>query len=329
MRTIRRQRGISLIELMVALVLGLVVIGGATAVFLSNKEAYRSNAALGQLQENARIAFELIARDLRQAGLTGCGNLGRVANVLQSGPSGTGTKVWYADFANAIRGYDGASSDPAVTTGSGTAQRIAGTDSLMLIGAAEAGYSIASHVLASNTITLNETGAALGSGDLIFICDPDHAVIAQISAWAAPTATIAGSGNCSTGLGFPTSCSAGGNPYQFAINSQLAPLAASDWYIGNNPQGTRSLYRRAVVTTGGAPTPTAQEMLRNVDDLQLAYHAGGGSDFVNATAVADWSGVDADRITLSLSGTDTRAGTGGAPIRRVMTATLTLRNRTH
>src|SRR3546814_1117931 len=46
------QAGFSLVELMISLVLGLIVIGGVTTVFLSNQQSYRSNEGLSQLQEN-------------------------------------------------------------------------------------------------------------------------------------------------------------------------------------------------------------------------------------------------------------------------------------
>lgn len=66
--TRRRQGGFSLIELMVALVLGLVLIGGVINIFVTNQQAFRTNENLARLQENARISFELTAREIRQAG---------------------------------------------------------------------------------------------------------------------------------------------------------------------------------------------------------------------------------------------------------------------
>lgn len=60
--------GFSLIELMVALVLGLLVAGAALAILQSNQATYRSNEGLNRVQENARIAFELMSRDIRSAG---------------------------------------------------------------------------------------------------------------------------------------------------------------------------------------------------------------------------------------------------------------------
>src|SRR3546814_6197665 len=108
------QAGFSLVEFMISLVLGLIVIGGVTTVFLSNQQSYRSNEGLSQLQENSRIAFELMARDIRQTGLTGCGNDGRIANVLANGPNATVTPGWYADFDNSILGYEGEEDDTAI-----------------------------------------------------------------------------------------------------------------------------------------------------------------------------------------------------------------------
>lgn len=68
----RRVSGFSLIELMVSLVLGLLVAGAALAIFQSNQATYRSNEGLNRVQENARVAFELMSRDIRAAGGSAC-----------------------------------------------------------------------------------------------------------------------------------------------------------------------------------------------------------------------------------------------------------------
>src|SRR5690554_4826207 len=80
MSRLHAQKGLTLVELMVAMVLGLVVIGGAISLTLANRQSYRTNEGLSQVQESARTAFELLARDLRQAGVSGCDNEGQVAN---------------------------------------------------------------------------------------------------------------------------------------------------------------------------------------------------------------------------------------------------------
>lgn len=333
-RPARAQGGFSLVELMIALLLGLIVILGAITVFLSNKQSYRTNVALGQVQENARVAFDLIARDVRQAGLTGCGNLGRVGNLLNNGTAAGGTVAWYADFGNAVRGYDGGTTDPAVTSGSSAAQRVSTASALTLIGAALTGTSIATYDASTYAFTLTGGDTGIQAGDIVIVCDPDHAVIGQITSISGSSLIMntgtTTPGNCSRGLGFPTTCTAAGNPYAFVRNSQMALMSVSDWYVGNNPVGGRSLYRRTLVNAAGVPTPTSQEMVRNVTDLQLTYHVVGGTGFVNAAAVAaagNWAAVDAVRMVLTLQSSERATGTDAQPITRQMTATVNLRNR--
>lgn len=74
----RRRRdaaGFGLIELMIAMVLGLIVIGAAFAVFMSNQSTFRANEGLARIQEGVRVAFELMSRDIRAAGGSACSNV--------------------------------------------------------------------------------------------------------------------------------------------------------------------------------------------------------------------------------------------------------------
>lgn len=69
--TVRRfQLGLSLVELMVAMALGLLLMTGVIQVFLSSRQTYAANEAMGRLQENGRFALEFIARSARMAGYT-------------------------------------------------------------------------------------------------------------------------------------------------------------------------------------------------------------------------------------------------------------------
>jgi len=83
------QHGFSLVELMVAMVLGLIVLGGTISIFSGTMESTKLNQSLTQLQSNARFATQLISNDLRMAGYIGCasnttGNL--VANWAPGKP---------------------------------------------------------------------------------------------------------------------------------------------------------------------------------------------------------------------------------------------------
>ena len=66
-----RQAGLSLIELMVAMLISLILLGGVLQVFLSSKDIYRTNTAVARVQEAGRFATEFIAFDVRQAGYKG------------------------------------------------------------------------------------------------------------------------------------------------------------------------------------------------------------------------------------------------------------------
>jgi type IV pilus assembly protein PilW len=326
--------GFTLIELMIAMLLGLVVIAGVTSVFLAGQQSFRTNNALADVQDSSRIAFELMARDMREAGLTGCAHEGHMVNVLNN----QGTS-WWANWANAVHGYGaeadaGYVADPALTTGGAATQRFAGTDSLELIGAASTNFSVTQPgETAANTFTLNEKNAPLQSGDIVLLCDPGQSAVLQIGAYTPASATFSyaasgsSTGNSSTildytGPGVPTA-------KPFLANSQVASYNAVDWYIGNNPDGGTSLYRISLQNVGGVPTPTAQEMVRNVTKLVLTYlNPTTASTFVGATQITDWSGVTAVRAQITLRSTFLRASVNGdAPVVRQYAFTTTLRNR--
>ena len=71
------QGGFGLIELMIAMVLGLLVLGAAIAVFQSNQRTYNANEGQNRIQEGARAAYEMMSRDIRAAGGTACSKLAR------------------------------------------------------------------------------------------------------------------------------------------------------------------------------------------------------------------------------------------------------------
>lgn len=63
-----KQRGLTLIELMIALLLGLILTGGAMQVFLSSKESYRLMESNSQLAQNGRLALEFMTNAITMAG---------------------------------------------------------------------------------------------------------------------------------------------------------------------------------------------------------------------------------------------------------------------
>ena len=65
---IRRQSGFTLVELMIAMVLGLILTSGVLQIYLSNKQAYRTNEALARIQEDSRLLSDMLGRKIRMAG---------------------------------------------------------------------------------------------------------------------------------------------------------------------------------------------------------------------------------------------------------------------
>ena len=62
------QRGLTLIELMVALALSFIVIGAVYRTFTSQQRTYTIQDQVAEAQQNARVAMNILMRDLRMAG---------------------------------------------------------------------------------------------------------------------------------------------------------------------------------------------------------------------------------------------------------------------
>lgn len=67
-RSIRRNSGFTLIELMVALTLTLFLVGGLILMHMSGRAATIDGEQLSRMQENIRFASDYIVRDVRNAG---------------------------------------------------------------------------------------------------------------------------------------------------------------------------------------------------------------------------------------------------------------------
>lgn len=84
-RHFRSQFGFTLVEIMVAMVIGLVITAGAGYLFISNKQTYEMAEAVARIQEAGRFALNKIAEDLRMAGHLGCADPSQI-NVVANDP---------------------------------------------------------------------------------------------------------------------------------------------------------------------------------------------------------------------------------------------------
>lgn len=63
-----RQRGFSLMEMMVALTVGLILIAGTGQILMSGKQSFNAQEGMSNLQDAARFGFFFLQRDIRMAG---------------------------------------------------------------------------------------------------------------------------------------------------------------------------------------------------------------------------------------------------------------------
>lgn len=342
----RNQRGVTLIELMVALVLGLIVTGAALSLFIANRQTYLATEGLGRLQDNAATAFELMARDVREAAGNPCDAGDDVVNVLK-----TPAALWYTDFAAGIHGYGGADVMSGLAFGTAAGQRVSGTDAIELMSATD-GVNIVKHVPASAQFTVNVKDHDLAPGDIAMACDFNHAAIFQVSNAASGVNTtivhnIGGAiapGNCTKGLGSPLSCTTNGTSYEFGCRfggqdpsidctlaqnrwtATLAKLHATRWYVGHNGRGGTSLYQSVVRNNAGNLVVDNDEVAEDISGMTLSYLEAGAGAYVPAASVSDWAKVVAIKAELALT-VDMALGTSGKTLQRDIAHVVAIRSR--
>lgn len=330
----QRTRGFTLVELMIALVLGLVIIGGVINIFLANREAYRTQQNLARIMDNARVAFELMAREVREAGANACGT-SLIVNVLNN----PGSNWWSNWAAGGLVGYGPTQTGAPVAFGTGQGQRVSGTEAVEIRSATgDSALTITEHNPTSAQFKVRSTNHGIQDGDIMMACDDQSAAIFQVTNAQSTNVTIVHNtgtgtpGNCSKGLGYanPVDCSTNGTPKTFKDGGFLVKLHGSFWYIGNNGRGGRSLYRMSM---SGNTTTQVQEIAEGVTNMELRYLPFQGTDYVAAGSITNWPQVMAVRITLTLAGTE-RVGIGGTTtlqtqtLQRQITHVVQLRNQT-
>lgn len=67
----RKYAGFTLVEMMVALFIGGLVLGGVMFTYISMKVTTRDTMTIGELQETGRLAINIMQRDIEQIGFWG------------------------------------------------------------------------------------------------------------------------------------------------------------------------------------------------------------------------------------------------------------------
>ena len=305
-RAFRHAAGMTLIELMVALLLGLLVVGGALSVFASNTQTYRATENLGRVQENARVTFELMSRDLREAAGNPCDEKSPVLNTLGGGS-------WWNTITTPVQGFENGA----------LAGSSAGTDALQLQLGTIGTVTVTAYDSGTRTYTVDTTNHGVHANDIIMVCgfqtdDRQWAGVVKVTSAASGTTNKI---THASAAGWPTTT------LDIARNPLLARFQAHRWYVGDNPQpdkpDNRSLYE--VVLSNGAPSAPL-EIADGVQDMQLTYLETGKADYEDASAVSDWNAVIAVRIALTLE-SQQLVGTQRVALRRTSQNVVNLRNR--
>ncbi|WP_423187363.1 PilW family protein [Alishewanella sp. d11] len=245
----RYQRGVTLTELLVALMLGLLLLGGVFGVYLSNQTTARTTEDLSNLQNRIRLAFQVMSYDLRSAGFLGCNNSERVVSVVQVAGVSPAWLNWQGGLV-------------------GTAADAANNESIRVMYGAGQSSSVVNHV--PPRLNLNQR-PELSVGDLAVVCDDTLTSIFQVSAvgnnWLEHAATGL---NCAVDLGFanPFVCGSA-RPRLYPTDAMVMQFATVRWFVAASEVDANfnSLFREIIVS--GAPVQ--EEVLFGVERLSFAY----------------------------------------------------------
>ncbi len=310
-----KSKGVGLVEIMIAMVIGLVLMAGVIQIYLSSRQTNTSAEDIARMQENLRFAAELITNDIRMAGFMPCRQTDKTVNVLNNT-----TAVGGDFFTEAINGYDGNNTDDdtgaddhgkvaIAALGAPFTNQVADTDMVAILRAGEDAFSIVQHVPTSAQFKLDDL-STLEDGDIVMVCDFTQSSVLQITGTNSTNVTVVHNtgvagvspGNCTKGLGYPKDCSTtNGTSYTYGPDAHLIKFEAKHYYIGLNGSGTRSLYRAEIQNVAGTVSMVSRELVPNIENMQLLYGVDADNDgnaerYVRADQVLDVSGASWNQV---------------------------------
>ena len=343
-QTFEKSRGFGLVEFMVAITIGLILLGGIGYIFLGSRQTFRTQDDFSRIQENVRYALDQVGVEVRMAGYAGCVNLSSIDPKNPTAAPSLGVianGVSTVSLVEAMRGYDGSGTWTAPGTAPGN--WVPNTGVFIISRASEAGVN-----LSGNTVPTNANIQLSGNPHNLV---PEEALLVSncLTADLFRTTNVSSSGavtiahstsNC-TNIG-GTAC----NSSNFLINkygddAELFRMINNTYFIGTNPAGVPALYRRSLDSN-------AEEMVDNVENIVMRFGIDTDNNFivnsyVSASAVTDWRQVLTARLSLVFRSNSNNVATQVQPyvvegttitpaatdrrLRRVATATFGLRNR--
>lgn len=279
----RRERGLSLIELMVALTIGAVLIFGATQVYINSRKSYGVNESVARLQETARYAMSVIEPDIRMSNFWG----------LLKGA---------AVVANQARQVI----DPIAPVAAGAAANICGQNFAT---------DLATNLQGDNNSYVLSATRAAGCDNLIDVVSGAAWPTAAMATADTLTVRRASVFTSAPAAGFLQVCSSriagrlisDGSACTAAPAGQLDNLIVNTYYIDRNSAqapNLPALRRKVLMSAGGAPVFRDQEIIPGVEDMQIQFgidpagNTGVATRYVNPNGVPAGAQIVAVRVWL-------------------------------
>ncbi len=347
-----KQQGFSIVELMIAMLLGAILMTGSIDILLSNKQTNSLQIALSKIQQDGRLVMNTLSSNIRMADYSGCYT--DLSDGLENSLNSTTSYAW--DLSTTIQGYDDISASFTVSdTASGgvISSIIEGTDVLVIKGMAD-GAPVSTNP-DTNTFTIDESLHNLKTGEILIVADCEQASMFQASSISS-TSGVTTILHASSGMTPGNNAAAVAN--SFGSNAEIGRLASTLYYIKNDTSGTPGLFQSSLsVNTAGTTVALEENQLAsNIENMQIQYGVDTDDDqdvdeYRNATAVTDWQDVISIRMALLLAShngslietaesysfddttfsyikDDPAGATADRSLRRTFTGFMALRNRT-
>lgn len=302
--TLKRQSGLTLVELMVATTLSLVLLAGVLLVFSANKSTYQMQNGLGTLQENGRYAMGQIMADLQLAGFGGClspqvrdgqsrAQKAVIRNLVSSPPS------FLNDFT-AGRFFDGRNDQSGTFTYGGVTM-VPGTDSVEIRGPLRSNVNfVVGEVGKTSTVDVVGTASGFATNEFLLVADCGGADIFR----ATGVATSGGNTQISHSSASNTQAELSRN---YGSDAVVMEFATHTYFIGETGRNNSS--GQAVTALYRFDGNSSQELVDGVDDLQIEYALDTDGDgvidgFDDASGVTDWADVHGLRFSLLMNSVD-------------------------
>lgn len=341
-------KGFSLIELLIAMVIGLLVLAGVVQVTLNSKRSYIDSKEISNIQDNVRYALDIIAKDFRAAGYRYCASKSpNIVNVIATAEK---NKVPGAFDVNAITAVDGdytrslPADFPALYgVNDGLPSSVALPDVVTLRTVTNTNeLTLSSHNPMSGILSTWQA-VSFSAGTALIVADASCQNIAILVGQknpSAPNEIIIGSENCNQGLNAltPYKCGDSISPDTTAPlspGSTIFPYAANTYFIGKSNifPTMPALKRRFIQITDGKMAYQTEEIALGVENMQINYGEDSNRDgkvdsFKSANNITDWTRIVAMQIDLTLRSHNVVGKTGQHDgfIRKSVATTITMRN---